>query len=121
MNTKLVRSEMKQIFCGQDLRKFRDEQCLSQEYIANLLEINQSTYQRIETGRIKLSVDLITKLTTIFNNHLQSFSETGTSNEVELMKKIIIQLEKRIEELEAKVSRKNLKIEELKKRINSIY
>lgn len=111
---------MKKIFCGQDLRKFRDEQCLSQEYIANLLEINQSTYQRIETGKIKLSVDLITKLTAIFNNPLQLFPETDTSNEVELLKKIIIQQEKRIEELEGKVSRKNLKIEELKKRINTI-
>ncbi|WP_029274764.1 helix-turn-helix transcriptional regulator [Pedobacter borealis] len=118
---KLTRSEMKQIFCGQDLRKFRDEKCLSQEYIANLLEINQSTYQRIETGKIKLSMELIAKLTAIFNNPLSSFEEADTSNEVELMKKTIIQLEKRIEELEEKVSRKNLKIEELKKRINTIY
>jgi peptidoglycan hydrolase CwlO-like protein len=66
-------------------------------------------------------VDLITKLTAIFNNPLQLFPEKDTSNEVELMKKTIIQLEKRIEELEGKVSRKNLKIKQLKKQINSIY
>jgi hypothetical protein len=32
-------------------------------------------------------VDLITKLTAIFNNPLQLFPEKDTSNEVELMKK----------------------------------
>jgi transcriptional regulator with XRE-family HTH domain len=115
---KLTRSEMKQISCGRDLRRYRDEKCLSQEYIASLLEVNQSTYQRIETGKIKLSMDHIAKLTTIFNKPLQAFPEYETDrSEVELMKKIISQLENRIEELEEKVNRKNLKIEELKKRL----
>ncbi len=36
---KLSRSEIKQISCGEDLRKYRNEQCLSQEYIANLLKL----------------------------------------------------------------------------------
>jgi transcriptional regulator with XRE-family HTH domain len=117
---KLTRIEMGTVFSAKDLRKYRDEYCLSQEYIANLLEMHQSTYQRIESGKIKLSTNHIEKLTNIFSKISWPFIKSGNSSgEVELMKKIIAQLEKRIEELEEKVTRKNLKIEELKKQIDT--
>lgn len=115
---KLTKSEMKDIFSAQDLRKYRDEQCLSQEYMANLLDINQSTYQRIEAGKIKLSIDHIVKLTTIFNKSLQRFSESEFTIDVQHMKNTINHLEKMIELLEEKISLKDLKIEELIKQIN---
>ncbi|MCZ4224253.1 helix-turn-helix domain-containing protein [Pedobacter rhodius] len=117
---KLTRLEMKQVFSYENLRKFRDEKCYSQEYIAKLLNVEQSTYQRIESGRIKITMDRLIKLAAIFKKPIQSFSEQENEsiNEIELMKKIISQQEKRIVELEAKVNRKNLKIDELKKIIN---
>lgn len=118
-NNKPTRSEIRDITCGEDLRKYRDEHCLSQEYIASLLEVNQSTYQRIESGKIKLSRNHLKKLINIFNKVSWPFTKSANSNnEMELMKKIIIQMEKRIEELDETVNRKNLKIEELKRKID---
>lgn len=111
---------MRNIFSFENLRKYRDEHCLSQEYIANLLEVNQSTYQRMESGKIKLSTNHIEKLVNIFNRISVPFNRLNkdSTNKVELMKKAIIQLEKRIEELETNLIIKDLQIEELKKQID---
>lgn len=115
---------MKTVRSG-NIRKYRNEKCLTQEYMANELGIGQSAYQKIETGEVSLSMDRLLQIAAILGKPIEAFIGDGTdpnqgnlnngnTKEIELMQKMILQQEKRIEELEAKVERKNAKIEELK-------
>ncbi|MES2416768.1 MAG: helix-turn-helix domain-containing protein [Bacteroidota bacterium] len=122
---------MKKVYGG-DIRKFRDEKCYTQAYMADQLGVGQSTYQKIEAGTIKISAERLTQIAGVLNKPINAFlqkeyqaSEPTPSftidiskAEYDLMQKIILQQEKRIEELEAKIIRKDLNIEELK---NSLY
>lgn len=120
----LPREEMKKVLWGDELRKLRNEECYSQEYMTKQLGLTQSTYQRLESGEIKISLERLIKITEIFDRPIEAFSRNSEethslsketiNNEIELLHKIILQQEKRIEELENKVKRKNDKIETLK-------
>ncbi len=120
---KLKKTEMRAVRSA-NIRKFRNERCLTQEYMASELGIGQSAYQKIETGEVSLSTERLLQIAAILGKPIEAFIGDGTapdqessknnSKEIELMQKMILQQEKRIEELEAKVERKNAKIEELK-------
>lgn len=70
MSKKLSKDEMKKIYSGINLRQYRDEKCYSQEYVSNQLGISQSTYQRIESGEIKISVERLVELAKVFDKPL---------------------------------------------------
>ena len=54
---------MENIEIGFKIKKLREEKNLSQEQLANLLEISQSKLSKIENGRIKkIEINLILKL-----------------------------------------------------------
>ena len=98
--------------------------------MANELGIGQSAYQKIESGDSKVSIERLKQIADILGRSVENFlvkdektnqkienSNIGvniTKAEHELTQKIILQQEKRIEELEGKVARKDAKIEELK-------
>ena len=48
------------------IRLERFNKDFSQEYVANQLKISQSFYARIESGKSKLTVDLLFKLAELF-------------------------------------------------------
>jgi transcriptional regulator with XRE-family HTH domain len=48
------------------LRRTRQQQGLSQEYVACQLGISQSTYNRLENGTFKLTVDMLLQLAALF-------------------------------------------------------
>ena len=118
---------------GNNIRKYRNEKCYTQEFMANELGIGQSAYQKIESGEVNLSMDRLIQIASVLGKPIEAFIndkpsqsnyeqkellENHISNEIKLMQKIIFQQEKRIEELEAKVVRKDNKIEELKQILN---
>ncbi|WP_291116764.1 helix-turn-helix domain-containing protein [Flavobacterium sp. UBA6135] len=47
------------------IRKIRNENSLSQEFMANELEISQSQYGKIENGKVTLSFERLQKIATI--------------------------------------------------------
>ena len=114
------------------IRRYRNEICYTQEYVASQLGITQSTYQRIETGEIKISMDRLVEISRILGKPIEAFLhnrtnltndiKTGEDNESILVNKrewllmlnVLKQQEDQIKELEAKVLRKNNKIDELK-------
>ncbi|MBE5322224.1 helix-turn-helix domain-containing protein [Pedobacter sp. MR2016-19] len=127
----LTRSELKNVYHG-NIRKYRDEKCYTQSYMANQLGIGQSAYQKIESGDIKISMERLTEIANILGKPINVFIEgnEGKSEivkihhdvqtaeaEYDLMRKIILQQKKQIGELEAKVARRDEKIEELKKQL----
>lgn len=125
-NPRLKKDEMRAVQSN-NIRKYRNEKCYTQEYMASELGIGQSAYQKIESGEVNLSTERLVQIASILGKSVEAFIKDGQltqeqnrlqgdsiPKEIELMQKIILQQEKRIEELEAKVARKNLKIEELK-------
>lgn len=49
------------------LRKIRLEAHLTQEYLAYVLGMSQSHYNRLENGKLKLQVEYISKIAKAFN------------------------------------------------------
>jgi len=121
-HVKLTKSESRTVCSYENIPKYRDEKCFSQEYIAQQLEIRQSTYQRIEAGKVKISTDRLSQLARIFNKPIEAFFGNGKKpstedQEKELLKEILTQREERIRELEEKIQRRDNKICELKQLI----
>ncbi|QNR83710.1 helix-turn-helix transcriptional regulator [Pedobacter riviphilus] len=121
---KLERMELKGLYSCENIRKYRDEKCYSQEYVARQLDIQQSTYQRIETGKVKISTNRLSQLARIFNKPIEAFFGTGIKistddfdNEINLMREIITQKDDSIRILEEKIFRRDNKIKELKRQI----
>ncbi|MFI5451869.1 helix-turn-helix domain-containing protein [Pedobacter sp. UC225_61] len=70
----LSKREMKTIFGSSEyIRKYRDEVCLSQEYMASRLGISQSTYQKIETGTVKVSRERLAEIAEILGKQIIDF------------------------------------------------
>ena len=51
---------------GANIKKFRELKNLTQEYLAQELNISQSQYQRIEAGRAKATEAIVNKVSEIF-------------------------------------------------------
>lgn len=98
-----TRNELKEILGGDEIRKQRMELCYTQEYMANKLGISQSTYQKIESGSTKLSMDRIFEILSIFEHQYQ-----GNLN-----------LEK-FEEMKEKIERQEVLIIDLKTQLNNM-
>lgn len=99
-------AEMRKVFGGKDLRKQRDELCYSQEYMANQLGLTQSTYQRLESGEIKISLERWIKISEILQKPNEKF--TSSSNQIEQLQSIILKQERRIGELESEIAKLKL-------------
>ena len=111
-----------------EIRQSRAENCYTQAYMANQLGVTQSTYYKIESGKLKISMERLNQIAEILGKPTTAFLEKEeyeeqlkseqkvyvNINELELLQKTILQQEKRIEELEAKIQRRDTKIEELK-------
>lgn len=48
------------------IKNFRNQLHLSQEYVANFLEINRSTYTQMENGKRKITAEDISRLSELF-------------------------------------------------------
>ena len=58
---------MKQISgIGERIKKYRTKLNLSQDYVANYLDINRATYCQLEKGKRKATVDNLLKLSVLF-------------------------------------------------------
>ncbi|WP_051691633.1 helix-turn-helix domain-containing protein [Pedobacter borealis] len=122
----LTRNELKFI-SGEDIRKYRDEKCYTQAYVANELGIGQSAYQKIEAGEVKISIERLIKIANILDKPIEVFINDGdkskkldnndvnadkitiSAREFDLMNKIILQQERHIIELEEKL--RNIAVE----------
>jgi transcriptional regulator with XRE-family HTH domain len=127
----LGKSEM-QMVSGGEIRKYRDNLCYTQEFMASKLGIGQSAYQKIESGNVKISIEKLIQIASILNKPLEAFLD-GEKNNVHsdeqfinvnqrewlLTQKFVLQQEKRIEELEAKLKRRDNKIELLKQQLGA--
>jgi transcriptional regulator with XRE-family HTH domain len=118
MASKLTKLEMRNVYSAELFRKYRNKECYTQEYLAKQLGISQSTYQRIETGEIKVSTERLAQIADILGQPINVFFEREHDNksgqddnsvvtiqkrEFDLMRKIIEYQEKRIEELEVRL------------------
>ncbi|WP_316768999.1 helix-turn-helix domain-containing protein [Pedobacter frigiditerrae] len=127
----LTRAEQKNVY-GNDIRKYRDEVCYSQEQMANQLGITQSAYYKIEAGAVKITIERLEQIAKILGKPIEAFLQKEKYNEqlkseqkvyinlteLELLQNTINQQQNRIEELEAKLKRRDDKIEKLKQQIN---
>ncbi len=73
MATKLSKKEMKIIYAYEEIRKYRNEGCYSQEYVAKQLGLAQSTYQRIESGEINITLARLAQIAKILQQPIEVF------------------------------------------------
>ncbi|TCC94372.1 helix-turn-helix domain-containing protein [Pedobacter frigiditerrae] len=126
----LTSAEKKNIYCD-DIRKYRDEKCYPQDYMASLLGITQSAYYKIEAGAVKISTERLAQIAKILGKPIEAFLQKEqyneqlkseqkvyiNLNELELLQKTITQQQNRIEELKAKLKKRDDEIEKLKQQI----
>ncbi|MEJ5993087.1 helix-turn-helix transcriptional regulator [Pedobacter sp. Du54] len=62
------------------MRKYRDEKCLTQSYMANELGIGQSAYQKIEAGESKVSIERLKQIADILGKPLEVFLNKEQDN-----------------------------------------
>ena len=88
---------------GARIRQLRIQSGYTQEKIARLLNIDQSYYGRIETGKRGCSVDLFVQLSALFGTSLdylilgRSSYDASTGSDVTRLKTDIEELVKRLE------------------------
>lgn len=126
----LDRGTLRMIQTG-NIRKYRDEKCYTQEYMANELGIGQSTYQKLETGQVKVSMDRLVQIANILGKSIKVFFgkeesenlETGYGNsqkstisisELDFLKKTIFKQQNLINELEERLLKLYNEINQLK-------
>lgn len=63
------------------IRSCREARGYSQEYMAEMLGINQSSYAHIESGKTALSLDRLDKISTILNVDIHDLIESGLEDE----------------------------------------
>ena len=109
-----------------EIRQSRAENCYTQAYMANQLGVTQSTYYKIESGKLKISMERLNQIAEILGKPITAFLEKeeyeeqlknekqNKDNEFELLQKTILKLENQVTELKAKIQRRDKKIEELK-------
>lgn len=51
--------------CGQNIRKVRRSKDFTQEYMAFEMGISQKAYSDIENSKVKINLDILTKISTI--------------------------------------------------------
>ena len=75
---------MENIDIGFKIKKLREEKNLSQEQLANLLEISQSKLSKIENGRLKkIEMKLVLKFCKSIDINLDDFFENTDTVEIE--------------------------------------
>ena len=75
---------MENIDIGFKIKKLREEKNLSQEQLANLLEISQSKLSKIENGRLKkIEMKLVLKFCKSIDINLDDFFENTDAVEIE--------------------------------------
>ena len=109
-----------------EIRQSRAENCYTQAYMTNQLGVTQSTYYKIESGKLKISMERLNQIAEILGKPITAFLEKeeyeeqlknekqNKDNEFELLQKTILKLENQVTELKAKIQRRDKKIEELK-------
>ena len=74
---------MENIDIGFKIKKLREEKNLSQEQLANLLEISQSKLSKIENGRLKkIEMKLVLKFCKSIDINLYDFFENTDAVEI---------------------------------------
>lgn len=64
-----------------NLIKARKEKCLTQKQIANILEISERQYRKLEAGTSNGSVDIWYKLKNLFNTSIDCLLEQAVDTE----------------------------------------
>lgn len=78
----LILHEISQIMnnIGVNIRKVRERKGFSQEFVAQELGINQSTYGKIERENSKISIDRLIKIAEILQEDLTEFLDLSTKH-----------------------------------------
>lgn len=98
----LTKKEMKGVAGGEELRKQRNNLCYSQEYMANQLGITQSTYQRLESGEIKISLERLIQIAEIFKTPIEksTANEKSTNDQITQLQIIVLEQKQKIDALQ---------------------
>lgn len=62
-------------FIGQRIREIRNEKMLTQEYIANAVNVNVSHISNIETNKVKVSLSLLVQICNVLDTTIDYILE----------------------------------------------
>jgi transcriptional regulator with XRE-family HTH domain len=70
---------------GNNIRRLREKRNYSQEYVAQMLQVSQSTYSKIEMGRVRIDIDRLMKLASLLDVSPESLLDSkGLENKPDL-------------------------------------
>lgn len=64
------------------IRSRRQEKNYSQQYIASLLQMNQANYNKIENGKVELSVTVLIKIAKVLDINFHDFLNGNITNSI---------------------------------------
>ena len=108
---------------GIKIKELRKEQNYSQEEVADMLNVSQATYSRIENGSTSSWINYIDKLSDLYNIaiddflKLESIISKDQSEEDSLVNKLIEQYETRLQEKDIQIRDLNHRVDELLKKL----
>ncbi len=117
----LSKEQMRNIYgC---IRQYRDDLCISQDYMATRLRISQSTYQKIESGTVKLTEERLIEIANILGKDIEEFKlrrkDQVSKNDIHALEEIIVLQNKEILELKNELHTKSLELAKLKRNPNN--
>ncbi len=116
----LTKEQMRNIYGS--IRQFRDDLCISQDYMATKLGISQSTYQKIESGTVKLTEERLIEIANILGKDIEEFKlrrkDQVSKNDIHALEEIIVLQSKEISELKNELQTKSLELAKFKLNAN---
>ncbi|WP_299128110.1 helix-turn-helix transcriptional regulator [uncultured Winogradskyella sp.] len=109
---------------GIKIKELRKEQNYSQEEVADMLNISQATYSRIENGSTSAWINYIDRLSDLYKIAIDDFLKLdkiipqNQSEEDGLMNRLIEQYETRLKEKDILIRDLNYRIDKLINKIN---
>ena len=100
-----------------NVQKFRNSKKLKQSEFGEILGIKQSYVSDIESGRKKITQDLLNKLTEKFGD-ISEYYEDKTENEISTLKSALEIINKQIESIRTKDEQINKLINILENQLN---
>lgn len=82
------------IAIGENIRRLRKMQYLSQEKLAELLNISPNHLHRIETAKSRISLSLLLKIAEVFNTNVHEIIKEEQGGRIEVLEEIEEILEK---------------------------
>jgi transcriptional regulator with XRE-family HTH domain len=114
----------KKISVYEAIRQIRKQKGISQEQVADYLEIDTTNYGRMERGQVAISVERLEKLASLYETSVTKILAMTTTEEIDSIeityaKELVDELRKEVQYLKEQLNVKDTQITKLIDKINT--